>query len=224
MNWNFYRPTFAADSAPEIPTAVLVGGAWSGHRRFAYDIVRYAKPKTIVELGTFYGTSFFSFCQAVQDARIQTKCYAVDTWQGDVHTGPYGHLNIFQNVHSFNSRQFSAFSTLLRTTFDEALALFQDNSIDLLHIDGCHTYEAALHDFTSWLPKLSPNGIILFHDIVVKLPTFGVHVLWEQLSAVYPHFQFAHSNGLGVLFPKGCTESFKEVIDNQNLLVRHYSR
>lgn len=224
MQWKFYNPQFAADHAPELPHEYMTAGAWSGHRRFAYDLIRFAKPNLLVELGTWYGTSFFSFCQAVKDAELPTRCFAVDTWQGDQHTGSYGQISdvIYQSVQAFHARQFASCSALIRSSFDAALPSFADGSIDILHIDGLHTYTAVLHDLETWLPKVAENGIILFHDTNVRLADFGVHILWEQLSA-YPRLHFPHSNGLGVLFPKGCPEPFQKLLKEQDLLTRHYA-
>ena len=172
--------------------------AWIGHIPFGTWIVEVVKPRVLTELGTHFGHSYFSFCQAVERARLDAKCYAVDLWQGDEHAGLYGE-EVFSDVQSRNV-QFESFSRLLRMTFDDAVNYFSDGSIDLLHIDGLHTYEAVKHDFESWKPKLTQRSVVLFHDINVRERGFGVWRLWEELSGAYPTIEFMHSHGLGVLF------------------------
>ena len=163
MEWKFNNSSFVIDKAPELPHEFIKKGPWSGHRRFAYDLVSFVKPSTIVELGTHYGTSFSSFCQA----KLPNYLSTVDTWKGDPHAGLYGE-NVYEAVKAVNTREFSDIGRLLRMDFDNAITMFEDRSIDLLHIDGYHTYEAVRHDYTVWYPKLSENSIVLFHDTAVR--------------------------------------------------------
>jgi hypothetical protein len=172
--------------------------AWHGHVAFGHWVVQAARPRVVVELGTHHGVSYASFCHAVAAAILRTRCFAVDTWLGDAQSGVYGE-DVYADLKRFNDTYYSAFSTLLRCTFDAALDRFEDRSIDLLHIDGQHTYEMVRHDFENWLPKLSEHAVVLFHDIGVREPTFGVWRLWEELCRRYPSFSFEHSYGLGVL-------------------------
>jgi glycosyltransferase involved in cell wall biosynthesis len=172
--------------------------AWNLHIPFAFWLVQAHAPSIFVELGTSCGTSYFSFCQAVAALRLSTRCFAVDTWQGDEHTGFYDE-SVFARVNACNELKYIGFSRLVRSSFDNALRYFLDGSIDLLHIDGLHTYEACRHDFESWLPKLSRRAIVLFHDTNVRERGFGVYQLWAELAERYPHFEFLHEHGLGVL-------------------------
>ena len=181
------------------PKSLQGSNAWIGHLPFAAWVIKEVTPKVFVELGTYTGNSYFSFCQAVAEQGLSTNCYAVDTWQGDEHSGHYND-DIFNQVNSYHQIHYTKFSNLLRMTFDEAASYFSDASIDLLHIDGLHTYEAVAHDFYTWLPKLAPGAIVMFHDTNVHERNFGVWKLWEELQAIYPnHLEFIHSNGLGVL-------------------------
>ncbi len=214
MSWDFYNTPFKMDSSDYLSERFIKRGAWTGHRRFGYDLVRNTKPKIIVELGTQYGTSFFSFCQAVKDGGLKSNCYAIDTWKGDPHSGFYGE-EVYQAVSRFVNEEYSDFAKLIRTTFDDSLWCFQDESIDLLHIDGYHTYEAVKHDYSTWFRKIAKNGIILLHDISVNRADFGVYKLWDELKS-YPHIEFNHSNGLGVVFPKGYDTFNKIMLNKEN--------
>ncbi len=180
-------------------------GNWSGHLPFARDLTVAAKPSLFVELGTHYGESYFGFCQAVRENNIACSCYAIDTWVGEPQAGFYGET-VFNDVDAYNSANYSDFSYLLRTTFDEAIAKFADESVDLLHLDGLHTYQAVSHDLRSWLKKVKPGGIVLIHDVMVRHADFGVWKLWDELASSGEHFVFRHSWGLGVFRKPGSAE------------------
>ena len=172
--------------------------AWIEHAPFAFWLTQALRPRVFVELGAHRGSSYFVFCAAVQRLRLDTRCYAVDTWKGDEHAGYYGE-DVFQNVTTENEARYSAFSSLVRSTFEAASSHFKDASIDLLHIDGRHRYEDVKRDFDSWRPKLSNHAIVLFHDTNVRERDFGVHRFWDEISRDYPHFEFLHGHGLGIL-------------------------
>jgi len=172
--------------------------SWVGHLPFAFWLIDELRPTTFVELGVHTGNSYFAFCQAIEKVGCQTKCHAIDTWAGDDHAGFYSD-EIFNDVSAYNDANYKIFSRLNRSTFDKALDDFSDSSIDLLHIDGLHTYEAVKHDFETWLPKMSSRGVIIFHDTCVKTSDFGVWKLWSELKQKYTSLEFDHSHGLGVL-------------------------
>ena len=174
--------------------------AWIEHAPFAFWICEALRPCRFIELGTHYGYSYFAFCQAIDRLRLGTTAYAIDTWEGDEHTGFYDE-SAFQSVVARNNQKYSAFSCLIRSTFEGALDYFADGSVDLLHIDGRHFYDDVKNDFAIWRPKLTEDAVVLFHDTNVREREFGVWKFFEEVAAQYPSFQFFHGHGLGVLMP-----------------------
>jgi hypothetical protein len=164
---------------------------------FAYWVIDHLRPSVFVELGTHTGNSYFAFCQSILENNTGTKAFAVDSWAGDAHAGFYDE-EVFDSVRARN-QAFASFSTLLRTTFDLASEAFENNSVDLLHIDGLHTYEAVKNDFEKWLPKMTSNGMVILHDTNVHREDFGVHKFWSEISQNYRSMEFFHSHGLGVI-------------------------
>ena len=180
------------------PLRLVQPGAWSGHLAIAFWLVKVVQPRIFVELGTHSGNSYSAFCQAISQFGLPSRAYAVDTWKGDEQAGMYGE-SVFQDLNAFNQNHFGRFSRLVRSTFDDARPYFEDGSIDLLHIDGLHTYDAVRHDFETWKSAASPSAVIVFHDVNVRETEFGVWRLWQELSEAYPSFEFHHSEGLGIL-------------------------
>ena len=115
-------------------------------------LIAVHRPRVIVELGTHYGFSYLVFAQAVKRLGLAARCFAIDTWEGDEHTGFYGD-SVFAELSEYHNRHYSDFSQLVRATFDRALGQFEDGSVDLLHIDGRHFYEDVKHDFETWKPR-----------------------------------------------------------------------
>lgn len=178
--------------------AWLEASAWQEHIPFAFWLIEAHRPRVVVELGTDHGTSYFALCQAVDRLGLDTRCFAVDTWNGDERAGSSDE-SVYEAVSAYNDAQYSGFSRLVRSSFDDALKHFSDGTVDLLHIDGLHTVEAVTNAFDSWLPKLSDSAVVVFHDTNVREHGSGAYQLFERLKQQYPAFEFVHGHGLGVL-------------------------
>ncbi|MEZ5117549.1 MAG: class I SAM-dependent methyltransferase [Candidatus Nanopelagicales bacterium] len=181
-----------------LPTRLPVT-AWSGHIPFLFTLFGLMRPTTYVELGVHNGASFIAAATAARTFDIDCQLYGIDSWEGDAHAGHYDGDAVYADLKRHIDANFSS-TVLMRSFFDDARQEFRSGSIDLLHIDGLHTYDAVSHDFATWLPAMKPDGVILFHDIAVYERGFGVHRLWGELKEIFTTIEFPHSFGLGVVF------------------------
>ena len=193
---------------------------WMGHIPFMFVLFQALKPKSYVELGVHNGCSFLAAASAAALYAPDCRLTGIDTWQGDDHAVYGGGDAILAKLSQTVDAHFTNV-TLVRDFFDHHAPEVAVKSVDLLHIDGLHTYEAVKHDFETWLPKMADNGVVIFHDTEVYDKDFGVYQFFDELSVKYPHFKFKHSFGLGVIF-LGKTEAYPESLmvlaDNPDLM------
>lgn len=192
----------------------LIRADWVGHIPFLYYLMTELQPSLYVELGVFHGDSYCAACQVVEAKKLPTRLVGIDCWEGDIHTKIIYNEQVLEDLKHHHDPLYSTFSTLERGYFSDKLPLFRDEEIELLHIDGEHTYEAVTRDYKEWLPKVSKNrGIILFHDTnVLGREEFGVWRLWEELMQQgHSGIRFPHCNGLGV-FLMGALDAYPESI------------
>jgi len=184
--WCFLVVVSGFDELKDIPSA------WKGHSEFAKWIVKEHKPTLIYDLGVDYGFSTFTFALAMQD---QGRVVGVDLFTGDVHTS---FRNTYDYVMTLKNKLETKYPINLEIVKDDFtnVAYRVNELIDIIHLDGLHTYEAAKHDYNMWIEFLDPNGLFLMHD-TESFP--GVRRVFDE-SPLYK-VNFLHSAGLGVLSP-----------------------
>ncbi len=201
----FYAPSVMANSGDKTVMAEssspiqlrdfnveTIPSAWTGHRPFAEWLVNTIKPKEIVDLGVDYGYSTFVFSLAACDMPGCTVT-GVDLFEGDPQTGirnTYNQVLALKEKHNLTNLE------LVQGDFYE-VSLIWKKAIDILHIDGYHSYEAVSENFTDWSKFVDTKGIILFHDINVDRPDFQVIKLFRELTGGRKLY-FLQSYGLGI--------------------------
>lgn len=192
---------FKLPSSEFIPKFLSNIESWHGHVFFVRDLVHNMCPSIIVELGVHKGDSLLSMAQSCIESNLETKLYGIDHWEGDSQAGHFD-SEVYNYVEGIKNRDFNQLK-LIKSTFDNAISQFENGSIDILHIDGFHSYEASKNDFFRWLPKVKNEGVILIHDIASQNKNFGVVNLWKEIKESFYVIEFEHSQGLGVVIKNG---------------------
>lgn len=126
---------------------------------------RIPKKGTYLEVGSFVGGSLMLAHEATKDLEVDLVC--ID---------PHIHNDINHIQLGITSAQVFEENTLhipkdwRRERSDVAVTKFADNSIDLLFIDGSHTYEECKSDLELYWPKVKRNGHMIVHDFCDNFP------------------------------------------------------
>ena len=190
-----------------VPQLLSIGSSWVAQVPLAYLMIDLVRPRVFVEVGTHHGDSYCAFCQAVAELSSPTRCFGVlapplPSSPGHDQQAEYEDVRVRATLRAHNEALYAGFSTLVQPASgdpDDAARQFGDGSIDLLHVDGATTREAARREFERWLPKMSDRGVMLFHHVSERHDrSFTAWRQWEVISWQGPSFEFPHGHGLGV--------------------------
>lgn len=173
-----------------------------------YGLVKASKPGVVVEIGSARGRSTCFMGMALKE-NGSGKLYAIDphtqtAWNDVDSVDTYGILN--SNV---NSLGLNGIVEILRNTSNE-IASSWNRSIDILFIDGDHSYEGAKRDWDLFSPFVKPFGSVVFHDTLWDLrpdpkyarPEMGVPRLVDELREQgYPVITLDQNFGVSVIQP-----------------------
>jgi MMP 1-O-methyltransferase len=114
----------------------------------------------IVEIGSFKGRSTIALGMGSR-AGAEVPIFAIDP-----HRGP-SYDAFLANVGAAGLEDLV---TQVRQPSQQALEAIGDNPIELLFIDGNHTYDMVLQDFALFVPRVVEDGWVLMHDTIAPFP------------------------------------------------------
>jgi predicted O-methyltransferase YrrM len=144
-----------------------------------YDLVLERKPALCVEIGVFGGGSFFAFAFALKKLG-KGMLVGIDPWTcesamqgiGDDDAKKIDFEEVHTNFMKVREREkLTGFTHVLRERAESADWYFEDNYstdnvlIDILHVDGNHSFDSVVKDLTLYLPRMKEKGIIIIDDI-----------------------------------------------------------
>jgi predicted O-methyltransferase YrrM len=158
----------------------------------------------ILEIGTFRGGTLFVLSRlADADATIISVDYHFSLrgkfWR--IFQNPLFHRLIRRGQHLFLLRR----NSHKPDTLAKILEILKGRKLDLLFIDGDHSYEGVRKDFEMYMPLVRSGGLVAFHDIAQATPGIEVIKLWKEIKDSYKHTEFVDRTdndtmGIGVLW------------------------
>ncbi len=116
--------------------------------------------KTIVEIGSFVGASACCFGAASAN---DTEIYCIDTWQNDAMSD--GKRDTWAEFIE-NTKMYSGKIRQIKGYSQDVCSLVAEQApiVDLLFIDGDHSYEGVKSDWENYKVFLREGSIVVFHD------------------------------------------------------------
>jgi len=145
-------------------------------------IVASRKPGTVIEIGTFNGGTLFLLAHVIAD---DATIISIDLPRGKFGGGyPECKVPLIQSFKLPGQKMH-----LIRSdshnpeTLSNIMGLLGEKKIDLLFIDGDHSYEGVKRDFEMYRRFVSPGGIIALHDVAAHpvVRVCEVYKFWHEL-------------------------------------------
>jgi predicted O-methyltransferase YrrM len=183
------------DAAAVFRSALYMFGIWQLQEEFvpALELAAALRPQRVLEIGTGWGGSLFSWAQV---ARPDAHLVSVD-----LPGGPGGGGYTREYAPRFKQFCFPAqrLTCVLSDSTDPAVVAHVkdafDGPLDVLFLDGAHSYDAVSKDFQNYSPIVRPGGIVVFHDIAHSNDEDATEMLevdrfWGEVKRGREHHEF----------------------------------
>ncbi len=132
--------------------------------------------ETCVELGVFGGRGLVSMAMGLRDAG-HGRAFGIDPYtasaclEGSNDPANMEWWSTLDYESIAKSAQdllghlgLSAYAWLIRSRSADAVRMFHDSSVDVLHQDSNHSMEVSCEEVMLWTPKVKPGGYWIFDD------------------------------------------------------------
>jgi predicted O-methyltransferase YrrM len=134
-----------------------------------YSVMQAQTPDTVVEIGSYLGRSTVFFGLTMRALNPRGRVIAIDPHTGDrqqlegLGTGHLATSELFRQ-HCQAARVEDLIEAHVESSMEVAAGWREP--VDLLYVDGWHSYDAVVDDGQAWLPHLSPESVVIFDDYV----------------------------------------------------------
>jgi cephalosporin hydroxylase len=157
-------------------------------------VVAEQRPKTALEIGSFRGGTLFVLTRLADPGATVISLDLPGSW--------FGRFFRWVQAPIFNrfTRERQTLHLLRRDshsqeTLSTVSKLLKGRELDLLFIDGDHTYDGVRTDFEMYSPMVRRGGIVAFHDIAVQPLPDEVVRFWNEIKPHYRHKEILHCTG-----------------------------
>jgi predicted O-methyltransferase YrrM len=147
---------------PKLKQSYQITSHLTPHERYQLFKLAINREK-ILEIGSYVGASATCF-GAAKAKNEKGTIYCIDTWQNDAMTE--GKKDT-QELFTENTKAFAQWITPIRGFSTEVAGQVKKytDKLDVLFIDGDHSYEGVKADWETYKGFLNPGSIVIFHDI-----------------------------------------------------------
>lgn len=125
---------------------------------------RLPEEAQVVEIGSYAGESAEVF---ISSLKIR-KLYCIDPWEGGYDLkdkASSSDMGQAEKYFDIIAEKYFRQILKLKLSSSQAVNFFSNEMLDMVYLDGNHSFEAVYNDIGIWLPKVKTNGILAGHDV-----------------------------------------------------------
>lgn len=182
---------------------------WNSVHPYLSDTIDSVRPSIIVEVGVWKGGSVLTMASRLKELGLDAVVIAIDTWLGSwehwYNNEAFGLLDVMNGRPEIYQK---FMSNVVRAGLQGYIVPLPLDSInashflrllgirpDIVHIDGCHDYQAVTSDLSLWWPQMNDGGTLIGDDYYDNGVWPEVRKAIDDFLSNQPHQAFEFKGG-----------------------------